>query len=331
MKKKGKSLFAIVFSCGLFAYFLHKLDVQAFLSTLGEISFLWIFIGLFLFLTQIVLKAYRLKYVLHIEDRFIKNTIGINGVYTLLKNILPAGLGEVSIFYLLKKGIKIDYSRSVGAFFLFNTIDFLISALVLLGIFLFKGDSEILLPAISTIIKALLGISAALVMAIYFVIYNRWLFEKMSQLVFINSTKVGRKIFYFLVNMRDYSAVFISFGSVSVLAFFSIILWIVLFFLFVSACGAVHAGLNYWEICVVFIMLWPINALPIKGVLNLGSHQVGWVLPLTLMGYSTTCATLIAFGTHAIALINLAVTALILLVFYHRSLAGWIFGFESRN
>ncbi len=324
VRKRKKSVFSVVVSFSLFVWFLYRLDVVAFREMLNHLSFFWVFVGLVLFLMQIVLKAYRLKYMLKIENRLLKNTVGITGAYALLKNTLPAGLGDASIFFLLKKVIGVRYSDSVGAFFLLNTVDFMTSVLIFI-IFFFSGtNAEFVRPAIPVIMKTLLAVAAVLLVFFYFLIYERRAFGFVTELALLKRSSLGKRFTSFLVNLRHYSLNLLSSESLFVLALFSIGLWILLYLFSVSSCRAIQANLSYLEIFIIYIMMWQINLIPIKGFFNLGSHELGWSLPLTLMGYSTAFADLVAFGTHAVALLNLALASLILMVFFQKSLTEWL-------
>ena len=85
-----------------------------------------------------------------------------------------------------------------------------------------------------------------------------------------------------------------------------------------------HANLHCYEMLLLFLMVGAINVLPIRGVGNLGTHELAWVVPLSLLGYSRSSAILMAFGTHAIVFINLLAVVILMLFFYRGNFVAWL-------
>jgi len=310
-------------SC-LFIYFFTKLDITNLIEVLSHVSFKWIAAGVFFYWVQIVLKAIRFKYILGIENRFIGRTIGVQGGHAILNNILPGGLGEVSILYLFKKVMNINYSKSVSSLFTLRTIDFVLSAMLFALLFLFKSKIVCFSTMLWTIMECLIGISVILLVFTGIFVYSDKFFKKYSESAFINKFNILNRLNNFLIAMRIHLSGFIAFDSILVLSFLTLLIFLVTYFVLVAAAKTLNSGLLFPEIFFVFLMLWPITVLPIKGILNIGSHELGWVVPLMIIGHSNSTAVLIAFGTHTILLLNVLVTAVALLVIYKRDILQWL-------
>ncbi len=54
---------------------------------------------------------------------------------------------------------------------------------------------------------------------------------------------------------------------------------------------------------VVSIIMVPMTLLPFQGVANLGTHEAGWIIALSLFGQPQETALTIAVGSHLIMLL----------------------------
>jgi len=293
------------------------------MEVLRNASSKWIIAGVSFYWVQIMLKAIRFKYILGIENRFFGRTIGIQGGHAILNNILPAGLGEVSILYLFKKVMNINYSKSVSSLFTLRTIDFALSAILFALLFLFKSKIVCFSTMLWTIMECLIGISVILLVFAGFFVYSDKFFKKISESAFINKFNILSRLNKFLIAMRIHLSEFIAFDSILVLSFLTLLIWLVTYFVLVAAAKTLNSGLLFSDIFFVFLMLWPITVLPIKGILNIGSHELGWVVPLMIIGHSKATAVLVAFGTHTIFLFNVILTAIALIIIYNRDILRW--------
>ncbi|MDY6993503.1 MAG: lysylphosphatidylglycerol synthase domain-containing protein, partial [Pseudomonadota bacterium] len=82
--------------------------------------------------------------------------------------------------------------------------------------------------------------------------------------------------------------------------FFSIIMWTFMYLTYFAVVRAFHLELDLSQVLFLFLIMWPVSLLPIKGVLNLGTFEGGWVLGLFLLGLTESTGIAVAFGAHTI-------------------------------
>ena len=172
--------------------------------------------------------------------------------------------------------------------------------------------------------RTILGLVAVLSLVLIFFLTDKGLIRRCLQKPFFNNARVGGRIRDFILRFQDCLRDYISLKSCFYLAFLSIVIWITLYLFFVTSCKAIHAQLSYYELLFIFLMMWPVELLPIRGAGNIGTHELGWVIPLSLLGYSQPFATLIAFGTHAVLYINLLVIVGLMLVVFRKNFIDWL-------
>jgi len=231
--------------------------------------------------------------------------------------MLPGFVGEVSIVYLFKKALKIDYSNSSQALLVVRIVDFVLFSLVFLFTFLFIFRDFI---SNSSLVRNIIGSLIVLVLICLcfaiFMVVGRKIIYKFLELRFFRENPWGRRTKRFTANFLSQFKASLSLKSVAWLSTLSLLLWFFLYLFFVASVRAIGVDLSYLEIFFIFLILWPINILPVRGPGNLGTHELGWVAALTLLGHTRASASLIAFGTHTVFILCLFVIFLLLLAVY---------------
>ncbi len=306
----------IVLSLALFLYFFHFLNKGELVEALTNASPYWIFIGIIFYFLQIVLKAYRFKFLFEAESKNLKQLIGIQGIQTVSNNILPAWLGEIIMPFLFKKIMNIGYAQSLSSIFVIRLVDFLISIFLFVFLFTFQSRKIVLLPFPVLYIQ-LIGVGALLaILSVCLIGRSETAYRKFMGLSFMKSWAICNRAGVFLGRIHLYFRGMVSFRSLFILLVSSTLIYTTLYFVFVSVCRAIHADLNYTEIFFVFVLIFPIELLPIRSFMNLGTYELGWVVALMMIGYARSDATLIAFGTHGVFIFYFSLTAVMILFLY---------------
>lgn len=323
IKKTYKTIVVVLISFVLLFYFLSLLDIGKFISLLKRISVPWVTIGIILFLLQIIIKGLRFKHLLGIKNKSLKKLYGVVGGWSILKYILPGAFGELSILYLLKKIIKIDYSKNTSALFIARTIDFMLFTVLFIVLYIFSFTLFID-PVIKNIADILLLIVVVIFfLSIVFLKAQKSVYRFMHK-SFFQKHSIGKKIKVFAINFLKHFKRLMSIKSILYLSAISILMWALIYAMFVASIKAIHVDLNLLEILFIFLVLWPISILPIRGIGNLGSHELGWIMPLVLLGYSQSNAAIIAFGTHVIFYINLVGLIIFMLVMFGKNILFYV-------
>jgi uncharacterized membrane protein YbhN (UPF0104 family) len=317
MKKNLKLAVPLVISAALVIYFLSKLDFKEFTSTLKNSSIPWIFAGQLFFMLQILVRVIRFKYLLGTVPQLQWKMYGLQSTYSILKYLLPGVLGEASILVLFKKFLKIEYSRSSNALFIIRVLDFMLSALLfIVGFSFFFRNYLTGSPLVQYVMGGLIAITIVCLAVIIFIYTRPTLISRLMALRVFNRTRLGGKIRQFILEFLDHFKASLSIKTIAYLTGLSLLVRLFLYLFFVASVQAIRADLGYLEVLFIYLLIWPINVLPIRGPGNLGTHELGWVVALSLLGYGQSYAALIAFGTHTIFVLTLLVILLYLLAVY---------------
>jgi uncharacterized membrane protein YbhN (UPF0104 family) len=318
-QKALRAFLSILISLILFVYFYNILNKESFLTSLKGVSPLWILVGVILFFIQTVLKSFRFKFILDAENHRIRDLIGIQSIQIVFNNILPAWLGEFVLPYFFKKMMNIEYAESVSSIVVIRVVDLLISIILFVLLFTLQSGYIVYSPfSRSSVLWA--GSGAVLLIIVTCLIgRNENLYQRLSKTNFMLTGPFGLRLKDFLIRINFYFKSATSLKTFTAIFFFSLIIYVVLYAVFVCVCQAIHANLSLTEVFFVYILIFPIEALPIRGFLNLGTYELAWVVALIMIGYSKADAILIAFGTHAVFLIYFAITAFMMLIIFRYS------------
>lgn len=133
----------IVLAAALMYYLLSKAGFEIIADSLRRIDYRWVLPAAALYTLDMVLRAYRWRYVLKssgihvsLRDSFLAYNLGNS-----LNIIVPAKMGDIARSYYLKKKYALEYSRTLPATFLDRVFDVLGVYAVLLscGIYIMAG------------------------------------------------------------------------------------------------------------------------------------------------------------------------------------------------
>jgi uncharacterized membrane protein YbhN (UPF0104 family) len=88
----------------------------------------------------------------------------------------------------------------------------------------------------------------------------------------------------------------------------TVLLWALMYLVWVAIVWALGLRLGPEQIMWVYLLFFPVNILPIKGIASVGTHHVAWQISFQIVGVPLSQAAAAAFGAH---LITMAVTILV--------------------
>ena len=296
-------LLSLVLAVGVMAFLLAKINVAELVQVLMGTSPAWISLGVLLFLLNQLLKALRYRILLYSKRDDFSRLFSIQCLQALLNGLLPAGMGELSYIYLLKRWYQTPIPEGASVLLVARATDVGLFAALFIALEVFAWD-RLRNPYLQSV--AILMIALAIfLLALYAYIVRRgggirWL-KRFNQL------RWGQPLRRFVEQygtqvLNTFERIPPSRYFVSVI--FSTLMWMVMFGVFYSTINALHYDLSIEETLFLFLILWPLSLLPIKGIGDFGTHEGGWTLALFLLGYSSQEAIVLAVGSHMIFLLN---------------------------
>lgn len=111
----------------LMYYILRDVGINSISYYLKNINIYWIIAGLILYTVDMLIRAYRWRYILFdnniritLKDAFLAYNLG-----NTMNILIPARLGDIARSYYLKKKYKYGYSKTLAATFVDRVFDFM--------------------------------------------------------------------------------------------------------------------------------------------------------------------------------------------------------------
>ena len=87
----------------------------------------------------------------------------------------------------------------------------------------------------------------------------------------------------------------------------TLMIWMSVYGHFYFITKALRIDISFWQMVLILMLMIPTRLLPIQGVGNLGTHEVGWVLAFRLFGFTQDEALLVAFNSHIILFVYVVI------------------------
>jgi Lysylphosphatidylglycerol synthase TM region len=260
-------------------------------------------------LTFVAFKWQRLRVVLPGTRR---DLFAVQCQQVLLNALLPLGLGEVAFVYLIRRLDIADVHAGTAAVLVGRVADVaffivavaLVSAvfahLVPLGVLAVLGGLTVMLLGAFSIY---VGASRPAVLGL----------DCRGSIVSGLLARVIRHVGLVAVAIRDlaHPAVYIA------VAVHTAGMWTAMYLFFLSIVFALTDVVSALDVLWLFILLFLADAVPIRGLLNIGSHHAAWFVILNSLGVGSAEAAAIAFGSHIVFMavtVTLALPATLVLI-----------------
>jgi uncharacterized protein (TIRG00374 family) len=231
----------------------------------------------------------------------LKTGIPFNRIYptfcfqSFINMILPMWLGEAVLIYLLRKIHAVNLRSGVASQIYLRSIDF----------FLFAVSMPLLVIFCHHSLPSKLNYSLSLLAAVFSVplillsIFSRRSASGRDFNLRLNS-RLAKHVEHHLREFKVAFRMFANKRSVLRTAAYSIIMWVFSYLHNVFAIWALGFNLSAGDVLKLFVLLFPVLLVPVKGVADLGTLEGSWFLCLRIIGLGAAEATLVGFGTHVI-------------------------------
>jgi uncharacterized protein (TIRG00374 family) len=302
MSNSAKIFFSTLIALGLCAVVWRYLNTSEFIGVMKNISLKWLVVSSLLFLVYQLLRTFRFSLLANARGSGwqLFNTLCL---HSFLNSTLPAGLGEAALVYLLKKLHGLPYPSGAALLLAVRFIDLALFCLLffLVGVaFLDKMPLEIFL--------GMCGLLGALVIALILV---RSLSKYETSLG--NShrgelqTTIREHLRLFLDTLAEVSNRKIWLG----LILYSAGMWFTMYLFFMTIIFCLGYAIPWHNVLMLYLLILPINLLPIKGIGNFGTHEAAWFIALQILGLKTAESAVLGFGSHILFLTVITLTLLI--------------------
>lgn len=251
------------------------------------------------------MRAWRLRLMLELS----RSTRLMGALFTqaTVRDLLPGWVGEPTLMLLLKRWSGVQVSDSASAIFIYRYVElniyacgFIIAAvssvnLAPISVSIAIGVAAIVLSVLPPLLRASptvrrLGLSARKRTA-----GNAGGPDTTNAIGFIRafvlrflecSAGITRPALYF-------QTLLLTLASVATLVIG-----------FICVIRALDSSASLIFCALVFALQFPISILPIRAVANIGTHEIGWLYALILLGMSDSEAGVLAIQAHAIFLVG---------------------------
>lgn len=283
---------------------LQFLNIGNLIDVLRDLDWIWGAVSVCCFLTYQWLRSLRFVILTDAPGgngrAFV--TICIQGV---LNNALPAGFGEAALVYLFKKWHAVRYSSGTASLLAARYVDLLIfcTAFVCLS---FGGGNR--LPKYVYIFTITLTLSLLLFIASTVLVVS---YLKKSEARPGLHRGWAQSLIRKMRSIAEALEAIHKKGIWVRVVLYSCMMWFFMYLFFCTTLLTLGISLSPFTIFALYLILLPINVLPVKGIGNFGTHEAAWFIGLTALGLSAGDAALLGFGSHVVVLLVQATTLLL--------------------
>lgn len=296
-----KVSFSLVASLGLLVLTLSYLDWRQLDKALRHISWAWAGGMVVALLAFQAFRTLRTAILIGGGRRWpLFNTLCLQSSLNLL---LPYGLGDVALIYLIQKRHQVTGHHSTTTVVFGRYLDMAVLCLCFMGAMTFEWNHwpwEVLI-VIGVLGSGLLVISVVALALLRWSTNERLARSRLGQVLLRHGNLFCDALHTMLAGRALVPAILWTLG-----------MWICMYFLYYSSLRALGTVLAPMSALLLYILLSLMYILPVRGVGNLGSHEAGWFFALRILQVDTSRAAVLSFGTHILfmgAYISVAMVA----------------------
>jgi uncharacterized protein (TIRG00374 family) len=290
-----------------------QISLRDLLTLLIRINPLWAMLGAAAYFLTTLFRALRFRWLIHSKEISLDELFRISVFYHLSLMVLPSKLGELSYPYLLNRMGGISMTEGLASLIASRVYDFFI----ILMIFLFSSLAFQNLFKVNLLFVLLLTLLLILLILVAFFYMNRLLiltsnvwrciFKILRKEESKTSLWVQKKIheisedFYAIRAKKTYLAV----------ALTSLLSWFMIFLTFQAFLLGFGVKISFLKMVFGSTVAVVANALPIGGIGNWGTLEVGWAVGFLMIGFPKEQAIATGFGVHIVIFITCALLGLL--------------------
>jgi len=313
-----RNLFGLIFSLGVIAYVLIRLDCKAVYETFAQIEWHWLVAAFGIFLVNYVLRTLRFRLLLGFKSFPFYALFGVTNLYGMYVYLLPAKFGELSFPVLLKRNLQVPITESTATLIAARTFDFAVIALLLPTVLIVFWDQ---IPPWARIVSLIFAGSVLLLgIGLLWFIRNPAGIKKIRQVsIFTHpwAIRLQDGLLKVFVNLQGIDRL----NRYGTLFLLTIAIWLCVQTNLYFIVRSLGQPLTFLQTMLITIIMVPMTLLPLQGFEDLGTHEIGWTAAFALFGYPEATALTIAVSSHIVLLLfvlllGLLGTVLLRVMFY---------------
>jgi len=313
-QKPTKIILGLLFAILLIYYLLKQISIKDIAVLFHNLNMQLLIVAFLFYVGSYFFRALRFKITLNTKLKLTK-LFHVVSIHTVMNNLMPARLGELSYIYLAKKqGIK--GTTAISSLIAARVFDLIVISLIfLVSVILIKKHSQMA----GVIYLILLLLALLLLFLVISIILKHKVLRMLNYIARKLNIKRAKAIKYILIKLSEASKDLdrIKSKKILLLVFFSsIAVWICQFltlYLIVISSG-VRIGLLFLIVSITFSTLSTI--LPIYSPGGFGTIEGSWALGLVILGVSKEIAISTGFFQHIILIIFFAVLGFFSLAYF---------------
>jgi uncharacterized protein (TIRG00374 family) len=309
MRKLFNIFFSYIVPVLVVAYILVKVTPQKIVLTLGTVMPLWLVIGFSLYVVNYLFRSLRFQTLIHSKRISLKDIFQVSCFHSLYNYVLPARTGEFSYIYYLKRITATPATEGLSTLLVARVLD-LVTAFLFLPVVLFFIRQHISNEHLRLIVIFSGIVFFLCLLLFYFVVSGQrtiLFMDRCFRILRITRLHLWQRIRSRLEEFHR-SFVMIHRKRVYLRAFvLTLLIWMSVYGHFYFITIALRIDISFWQMVLILMLMIPTRLLPIQGVGNLGTHEVGWTFCFRLFGFSQNEALLVAFNSHIILFVYVVV------------------------
>lgn len=289
---------SVLFSFAVIIYVFLQLDWGTVKLTFAEIRWGWVVLAFVVYILNYILRTFRLRTLIPLEKVPFFQLLSLTGLYGMYNYLLPVGSGELTLIALLKYRLNISVVDGMVSLIASRYFDFSTITLMLPFVMFINWES---LP--SWIVLASFIFIAVIILANVYLVY--FLTSKS-----ISSWNLFQLQGTWIVNLKD-KLIGLRDGLIRIyqkkeyfwLLLLTLGIWFCVYTNYYLIVISLGYKITYFQIIVVSIIMIPMTLLPIQGLANFGTHEIGWVIAFSIFSQPKEVALNIAFSSHVLLLL----------------------------
>jgi uncharacterized protein (TIRG00374 family) len=302
-------LFSILITVVIIVILLTQISLKDLFTLLKNIDPVWAILGTAGYLIALLARAFRYKWLIHSREIPLLELFKISILYHLSLMVLPSKLGELSYPYLLNKSSRMSMTEGMASLIASRVYDFFTFVIIFLFASMgFQSFFKINLFFIVLLSALLIG----LILLLFFHMgdllkyFSKALGRISCWIGFKNSPSlqwIQRKIheiaedFYAIKARKTYFPVTVA----------SLVSWIMIFWMFYAFLRGFGIEVSFLKVIFGSAIAVVANVLPISGIGNWGTLEVGWAAGFLIVGLTKERAIATGFGVHILVFVICAV------------------------
>jgi glycosyltransferase 2 family protein len=300
-----KIIISIVVTFVLMYFLLSFISFSDLKDSILKLSLPFILLALFFYLSAYVFRTLRFLVFLK-KDLSFKELFPVVCIHNLMNYIIPARMGELSYFYLLKRK-KIGFGKSVASLAVVRFFDLFVVALFFFFSLLFMKNVPESLNGIIFLVAILMGL------LLIFLLISPLIYKHFSSKFDCSKNKLVKRL------KEIYDALFVikSKSTIFVLFLLSFLTWFSLYsmtYIFLLDLGI---QFSIWQAIIVISFPLLASVLPIYGIGGYGTTEAAWLIPFLAFGIPKEIAIANGFVIHTIHFVFILLFGLVGYILYN--------------